>query len=111
MIIFFLHCFVFGVLLILKIRVVGEFDSDFFWFSVFFFFLWVFGTLMGLLFAHHTNFGGFSEMEVGCVPRISMGLLIIEVFFFQKWESQFISDICRYFDVIPIYWRYIADIV
>ena len=33
-------------------------------------------------FAHYKKFGGFSEMEVGCVPRKSMGLLIIEVFFF-----------------------------
>ena len=41
MIILFLHCFVFGVLLILNIRVVGEFDSEFFWFSVFYFFVGV----------------------------------------------------------------------
>ena len=52
--------------------------------SLFFFFLWVFGILMYLQFAHHNKFGGFSEMEVGCVPRISMGLLIIEVFFFFR---------------------------
>ena len=32
---------------------------------------------MGLLFAHHKKLGGFSEMEVGCVPGTSMGLLII----------------------------------
>ena len=100
MIILFLHCFVFGVLLILKIRVVGEFDSEFFWCFVFFcffllFFLWVFGILLGLLFAHHKKLGGFSEMEVGCVLGISMGLLIIRNlgFFFPKWESRFIGDI------------------
>ena len=72
MIIFFLHSFDFGVLLILQIRVVafvGEFDSEFFWFSdfCFFFFSWVFGILMGFLFAHHKKFRGFSEMEVGWV--------------------------------------------
>ena len=45
MIIFFLHSFVSGVLLILKIRVVafvGEFDSEFFWFSDFCFFFFFF---------------------------------------------------------------------
>ena len=48
MIIFFLHCFVFGVFyFILKIRVVGEFDSEFFG-SLFFFFLGIW------------NFNGFS---------------------------------------------------
>ena len=54
MIIFFLHSFVFGVLLILKIRVVafvGEFDSEFFWFSDFCFFFFFVGAW---------NFDGFS---------------------------------------------------
>ena len=32
---------------------------------------------MGFLFAQHKKFGGFFEMEVGCVPGILMGLLII----------------------------------
>ena len=43
-------------------------------------------------------------MEVGCVPEILMGLLIIRNlrFFFLKWESRFIEH-CRYFDVISIY--------
>ena len=40
---------------------------------------------MGFLFAHHKKIWGFFEMEVGCVPRISMGFLIIEGFF-GKWE-------------------------
>ena len=64
-------------MLILKIRVVGEFDSKKFLVLCFFFF-WVFGMLMGLMFAHHKKFGDCSEMEVGCVLGISMGLLIIE---------------------------------
>ena len=32
-------------------------------------------------------------MEVGCMPGILMGLLIILYVFLSKWESQFISDI------------------
>ena len=32
------------------------------WFSVFF--LWVFGILMGLLFAHHKKFGGFRKWKL-----------------------------------------------
>ena len=35
--------------------------------SVFSFFSWVFGILMGFLFAHHKKFRGFAEMEVGWV--------------------------------------------
>ena len=37
----------------------------------------MFGILTNLLFAYHKKFGGFSEMGVGCVPEILMGLLII----------------------------------
>ena len=29
-----------------------------------FFFLWVFGILMGLLFAHHKKFGGFPKWKL-----------------------------------------------
>ena len=84
-----------------------------FWFSVFFFFFWVFGMLMGLMFAHHKKIGDCSEMEVGCVLGISMGLLIIENlgFFFFEMEVTIYQQHCRYFDVIPIYRRYIADII
>ena len=69
---------------------------------------------MGLLFAHRKKIGGFSEMEVGCVLGISMGLLIIEnlgFFFFFKMGVRIYRRNCQYFDVIPIYHLYIADII
>ena len=67
--------------------------QNFFCSLFFYFFLWVFGILMGFLFAHHKKFGGFFEMEVECVTGILMGLLIIRNFgfFFPRNGSHDLS--------------------
>ena len=67
---------------------------------------------MGLLFAHHKKFEGFSKMEVGCVTGILIGLLIIRNFgfFFPRNGSHDLSATLLIFqcntDISVIYRRY-----